>query len=122
MGTLIFRSELVFETMDMVRNNWSHYRDLYGISSKTYRNDHALSIALNTVNGHIDLEGGRGIPGIPWPLSSLTPEHELTCVGQDVYHIRYTDSENRERHISVAHRDFHAMGKKQLEAIVASAG
>ena len=115
-------AELIFGTMDMVRNNWPHYRDLYGISAKTYRNDHALSIALNTVNGHIDPDGGRGIPGIPWPLSSLTPEHELTRVGQDVYHIRYTDSENREKHISVAHRDFHAMGKKQLGGIVASAG
>jgi hypothetical protein len=110
-------AQFIFETMEMIRDNWRHYRDLYNISSPTYRNDYAMSIALNTVNGHV-----MNHPGIPWPLSSLTPEHELTCAGQDVYHINYMDSENRARCISVAHRDFHAMGKKHLEAIVASSG
>jgi len=109
-------ARLIFETMEMIRDNWQHYRDLYNISAITYRNDHALSIALNTVNGHTD-----DYAGIPWPLSSLTPEHNLECTGEDIYRIRYADNENRSRCISVTNRDFHAMGKKHLEAIIASA-
>jgi hypothetical protein len=110
-------ARLIFETMEMIRDNWSHYRDLYNISSATYRNDYSLSIALNTVNGHTGNHAG-----IPWPLSSLTPEHDLESGGPDVFRVNYTDSENRARCLSIAHRDFHAMGKKQLEAIIASAG
>jgi hypothetical protein len=110
-------ARLIFETMQMIRDNWAHYRDLYNISQNTYRNDYALSIALNTVSGHTNNH-----PGIPWPLSSLTPEHDLESGGPDVFRVNYTDSENRARCLSIAHRDFHAMGKKQLEAIIASAG
>ena len=110
-------ARLIFETMEMIRDNWRHYRDLYNISSATYRNDYSLSIALNTVNGHTNNHAD-----IPWPLSSLTPEHNLECVNEDFYCINYIDNENRAKRISVSHQDFHAMGKKQLEAIVASAG
>lgn len=110
-------SRLIFETMEMIRDNWSHYRDLYNISKATYRNDHSLSIALNTVNGHTN-----NCADIPWPLSSLTPEHGLERTDKDIYRISYIDGENRAKCISVAHQDFHAMGKKQLEAIVAGAG
>ena len=106
----------IFEIMEMVKKNWQHYRDLYGIPRATYRNDHALSIAINTVNGHT-----LDHPSIPWPLSSLTPEHRLVQTSKDIYRIDYNDSENRTKYISVSQKDFHAMGKKHLEAIIAGA-
>jgi hypothetical protein len=110
-------ARLIFETMEMIRDNWRHYRELYNISSATYRNDHALSIAINTVSGHVSNH-----PGILWPLSSLTPEHKLERTAQDSYRITFNNGENQHRHINVVGQDFHAMGKKHLEAIVASAG
>ena len=110
-------ARFIFETMEMIRDNWRHYRDLYNISSATYRNDHALSIAINTVSGHVSNH-----PGILWPLSSLTPEHKLERTTQDSYRITFNNGENQRRHINVVGQDFHAMGKKHLEAIVASAG
>jgi hypothetical protein len=110
-------ARLIFETMEMIRDNWRHYRELYNISSATYRNDHALSIAINTVSGHVSNH-----PGILWPLSSLTPEHKLERTAQDSYRITFNNGENQRRHINVVGQDFHAMGKKHLEAIVASAG
>jgi hypothetical protein len=106
-------AELIFDSMAMIRNNWAHYRNIYKISNATYRNDHALSIALLIVNGHT-----LDHPGIPWKLASLTPEHKLTQIDQDKYRVDYINTQNQSRWIELR-QDFHAMGKHQLGEIVA---
>jgi hypothetical protein len=107
-------AELIFDTMQMIRNNWTHYRNLYKNTNATYRNDHALSIALGIVNGHT-----LNYPGITWDLASLTPEHKLTQIDQDRYRVDFVNGENKARWITLT-QDFHAMGKQQLGAIVAN--
>jgi len=109
-------ARLIFESMSMIRNNWTHYRNLYKNSNATYRNDHALSIALGIVNGHTLKHDG-----ILWSLSSLTPEHRLTQLGTDHYRVDYVSSDGKARWIELKNQDFHAMGKQQLGDIVASA-
>jgi hypothetical protein len=91
-------AELIFQSMQMVRDNWKHYRNLYGILKPTYRNDFALSIAMNIVNGHT-----LNMPSIPWQLLTVTPEQKLTQVSVDNYRI-----------------DCHAMGKQHLGDIIAN--
>jgi hypothetical protein len=106
-------ARFIFGTMRMVRDHWKHYRDLYKIRQTTYRNDHALSIAMLVCDGH-----GLDHAAIPWGLATLTPEHRLQQTGQDQYRVDFTDTANRARWITVT-QDFHAMGKTQLEVIVA---
>jgi hypothetical protein len=106
---------LIFESMSMIRNNWTHYRNLYKNSNATYRNDHALSIALGMVNGHTLKHDS-----ILWSLASLTPEHQLTQLDTDHYRVDYVNSESKARWIELKNQDFHAMGKQQLGDIVAS--
>jgi len=106
-------AELIFECMKMVRHNWRHYKDLYKIASSTYRNDYALSIALNIVHGQT-LEH----PAVPWNLASVTPEHRLTQVTQDHYRVDYIDQDKKPRWITLQNQDFHAMGKQHLENII----
>lgn len=108
-------SKSVFDMMLMVRDNWLHYRNLYGISKSTYRNDHALSIALNTLTGH-----QSRWPSIPWKLASIVPEHKLEQIDADTFKVSYTTSDSKPKHIVIAGQDFHAMGKKHLGDIVAS--
>lgn len=108
------QAELIFDTMTMIRDNWAHYRNIYKISNATYRNDHALSIALLVVNGH-----ALNHSGMPWQLASLTPEHRLTQINPDTYRVDYVNRENQARWIELR-QDFHAMGKQQLGEIVAS--
>lgn len=108
------QAELIFDCMQMIRDNWAHYRNLYKNSNATYRNDHALSIALGVVNGHT-----LNHAGIPWKLASLTPEHRLTQLDKDRYRVDYTNTENKPRWIELQ-QDFHAMGKQQLGEIVAN--
>jgi hypothetical protein len=107
-------AELLFDTMQMIRDNWTHYRNLYKNSVSTYRNDHALSIALNTLNGHT-----LQVNGIPGTLASLTPEHQLTQIDTDSYRVDFLTPDNTPRWITLK-QDFHAMGKQQLGAIVAN--
>jgi hypothetical protein len=107
-------AELIFNAMAMIRDNWSHYRNLYKNNIKTYRNDHALSIALGIVNGHT-----LNHNTIPWELASLTPEHKLKQLGPDQYRVDFVNTENKARWIELR-QDFHAMGKQQLGAIVAN--
>jgi hypothetical protein len=108
-------AESIFEMMSMIRDNWRHYMNLYGIQKSTYRNDFALSIALTVVNGHI-----LNYPSIPWGLASLTTEHKLSQTDPDTYRIDFMTADQKSRWIEI-NQDFHAMGKEQLGAIVASA-
>jgi hypothetical protein len=108
------QAQLIFECMSMVKANWVHYKKLYRNNSPSYRNDHALSIALGIVNGHT-----LSHAEIPWPLASLTLEHKLTQLDQDSYRVDFVNPENKSRWITLQ-QDFHAMGKQQLGEIVAS--
>jgi hypothetical protein len=53
---------------------------------------------------------------IPWHLMSVMPIHNLAQIATDRYRI-----EHQSRYVEIADMDFHAMGKKQLGDIIASA-
>lgn len=108
-------AELIFDSMNMIRDNWAHYCNLYANTKTTYRNDHALSIALGIVNGHTTHHNS-----IPWGLASLTLQHDLQQISPDNYRVNFVNLEQKPQWISIRNQDFHAMGKQQLEAIVAS--
>lgn len=109
------QAQLIFETMQMVHDNWTHYRNIYKNSRGTYRNDHALSIALGVVNGHT-----LNHAGIPWSLASLTPDHKLKQLSDDHYRVDFLTPDQRPKWIEICNQDFHAMGKQQLGEIVAN--
>jgi len=100
--------------MQMIRDHWQHYRNLYGILKSTYRNDHALSIAMNIVDGHT-----LSMPSIPWSLATVVPDHRLTQLAPDQYRVDFVTAENKPRWVILTH-DFHAMGKLHLGDIVAN--
>lgn len=107
-------AEMIFDCMSMIKQNWNHYRNLYGVNKGTYRNDYALSIALGIVNGHT-----LDYPAIPWRLASLTHNHKLTQTSKDNYRVDFQTQNKKSRWLTINH-DFHAMGKGHLGAIIAS--
>lgn len=107
-------AELIFDTMQMIRENWTHYRSLYGVSSATYRNDFALTIAQLIVNGQV-----LAWPCIPWSLATVVPETQLTQLAVDHYRVDYRTGSGQLKWITL-NQDFHAMGKRYLGDIVAS--
>lgn len=110
-------SQYIFDSMQMIRNNWQHYRDLYGIHQSNYRNDYALSIALGLVAGT-----EQSVHEIFFPMLNVMPDHGLTCVEQDHYEVEYTNANGQLKNMSWRGLDFHAMGKKHLEVIIAAHG
>jgi len=108
-------AEYIFDCMNMVRNNWSHYRDLYGIDRATYRNDYALSIALGIVAGHT-----QSVDAIPWTLLTVLPEHQITSLETDFYEVTYQDSHNRLKYLAFNGVDIHVMCKHHLENLIAN--
>jgi hypothetical protein len=106
-------TQLIFDCMRMIFKNWKHYTDLCQTNTPVYRNDYALSIALNIVNGHT-----LNHTAIPWDLASLTPEHTVTQIAQDHYRVDYINNEKRAKWITLQNQDFHAMGKQHLEKII----
>ena len=115
---MIFRKdsmvEYVFDSMRMIRDNWNHYRDLYGIGRMPYRNDYALSISLGIVSGHT-----LKIDSIPWSLATSLPEHTVEQLEPDYYKIRY-NKQGRQKHLTLKGLDFHVMGKGRLGDIIAN--
>jgi len=107
-------AQYIFDSMTMIKNNWKHYRDLYHITSSQYRNDYALSIALGIVSGHT-----LKVDNIPGMMVSVLPEHELTQIDDDRFEIKFQD-QGKSKRMSLS-MDFHAMGKKHLGDIIASA-
>lgn len=107
-------AQYIFDSMNMIRDNWRHYKDLYHITGTNYRNDYALSIALGIVSGHT-LQVDR----IPFGLASVMPEHRLTQLDEDFFQIEYLE-DKRPKKIAWAGTSFHAMGKKHLGDIVAN--
>lgn len=108
-------ARLIFKTMLMIKNNWTHYRNIYKNANGTYRNDHALSIALGIVNGHT-----LNHKSIPWNLASLDPAHKLTQLDKDHYRVDFLATGQKPRWIEIKNQDFHAMGKRALGDIIAS--
>ena len=106
------KSHMIFHTMQMVQQNWSHYRNLYGIHKSAFRNDHALSIALTLESGNT-----LSTTDIPWNLMSVLPEDELTFENDQF--VLHWQQNNRRKYITIKNQDFHAMGKSYLEKIIA---
>lgn len=106
-------AQWIFDSMSMVRNNWQHYRDIYGIDRATYRNDFALSIALGIVSGHT-----MAVDALPGSMITVMPDQRLEQIDQDQYRITYQDQSNRKQYVEIAGLDFHAMGKRDLGEIV----
>lgn len=108
-------AELIFDSMNMIRDNWEHYRNIYGNHRSTYRNDHALTIALGMVNGHV-----LNHSAIPWKLATLLPGSKLNQVDQDQYQVEYRTADQQLRYLNINHQDLHVLGKFQLGAMIAT--
>jgi len=109
-------AESVFDMMKMIQNNYEHYSKIYGFKSSPYRNDYALSIALNTVYGHV-------IPSsveIPWSLINVefNTQVELSKNIWSIVFEKHVGSELKRHRITTENQDLHILNKDALERII----
>ena len=107
----------VFEMIKTIQDNYLHYSRIYKFSSTPYRNDFALSIALNTVYGH-------NIPSyveIPWTLMNVEFDTEVDLV-DDIWTIKFNMKHKGKLRITTKNQDLHMLNKNDLEKIINDSG
>lgn len=106
-------SQTVFDIMHRVQDNWDHYRNLYGIRQRHFRNDFALAIAMHVAHGQT-----ATWPKIPGSLATVTPEHSLKQIENNSFEVLFQRPSGSRGKVVLSGIDFHAMGKTQLGTIV----
>lgn len=56
-------TEIFFSFVSHIKENWEYYNFLYQLSSPTFRNDFAFSIAIHIMNGMQDYDFAKSFPG-----------------------------------------------------------
>jgi hypothetical protein len=103
-----------FELMSMISDNYNHYSCIYDMPSHPFRNDFAVSIALNTLYGHVP----DAIPQIPWAMANVFSDVDIQQISHDVFDISYARG-NQPRRTRISAQDFHFMNKIALGKICA---
>jgi hypothetical protein len=107
------RVEHIFSMMERVQDHYSYYAELHNMNdNETYRNDYALTIALRTVNGHLELEEDF----IPGNLIHVDRDIKVNSIGNSDTRYRMIKSgkntpTKRANFIVVDDFDFHMMNK-----------
>lgn len=112
-------AEAVFHMMRMIESNWYHYSKIYKFSQDLYRNDYAISIALNTVYGHLP----DSVPAIPWPLFTAFYDVYLNQTEQDTFQLNYVrmiNTQEQHQRMVLKNCDLHVMNKPDLGKICGS--
>jgi hypothetical protein len=114
------RSQLAkdfFILMDMIKKNYVHYSNIYKFRTSPFRNDFAVSIALNTIYGHIP----DAVPVIPWKMANVFSDVGIRTQDQETFELTYAvGAEKIMRKITVKDQDFHFMNKVDLAKIYES--
>ena len=105
----------VFDMMDMIKHHYLHYANIYGFRATPFRNDYAVSIALNTVYGHVP----DAVPEMPWKMANVYSDVDIVQIEDDIFDLGYMDS-GRPRRTRLAGQDFHFMNKTSLAKLYAS--
>jgi hypothetical protein len=115
------RAKQIFECLEMVQKNFDHYSNLHGFVAGTYRNDYALTLALNIVNGHS--KNKQDI--IPWNLVHVGKNTQLHKNNEDEFDTEFTvmydnwqRGKIRKEYITLKNFDFHVMNKENFLEII----
>jgi hypothetical protein len=72
------QSELFFDTVNLVKENYKHYADVFRFDHRQYRNDIAFSVAKHMLDGFENMHS----PTLP-PVLSVMDKDILTAVDKN---------------------------------------
>jgi hypothetical protein len=125
------RAKQIFETLEMVQENYEHYANIHSFVGGIYRNDYGLTIALKIVNGHSDVPSDY----IPWSLVHVGKNTSVYSDQSDIqiptdgnlfdFNTEFTimfdhwkKSKVRKEYMSIKDMDFHVMNKELFVGIM----
>jgi hypothetical protein len=117
------RSNLLFDFIKMVQDNYTHYVTLHNCFSTQYRNDYALTIAARTLNGHIRDKSNF----IPWDLLHVSNELQLFSKSDKQFNTEFVSvlktmsdpfEPEKTTYLEVKDTDLHMLSKKNFLEVV----
>ena len=106
------RSKEIFDFVKMIKENYSHYADLYKFAHKPFRNDYAFSIALAALSGHTLTNEFD----IPWPLPTSAHNVDVSVADQQI-ELTYKRNDKPMR-LLVKDQDLHVLNKHTLGDLI----
>jgi hypothetical protein len=115
------RAEQIFNSLEMVQNNFDHYANIHGFISATFRNDYGLTLATRIANGHTTIKEDV----IPWNLLHVGKNTSVYRNNDGEYNTEYTvmfdnwqRSKIRKEYINIRDMDFHVMNKENFMELI----
>ena len=98
------RVKMIFDMIQYVQNNYEHFKNLYRIRFRNYRNDYAFAIALHQLSGQL-----KANHFIPTPMNMLPHEYDvLECTDRGIVY-KYNNKVNL-----LADTDVHVLDKELI--------
>lgn len=101
------RTQQIFSMIKMIQENYNHYANLHGFVPHMYRNDYALTMAVHTVDGHIE----RPENFIPGKLLHVNVNLNVERLSDTEYKIIYKDKQGKTTYTLLKECDFHMLSK-----------
>jgi len=100
----------VFTMMRMIQTHYDHYAKIYRFSPNSYRNDYAITIAINAVYGHC---ADREVE-IPWSLVNVEFNTDIKSIDANSYQLtfeKYHLDAMKKFKITTYNQDLHILNK-----------
>tara|TARA_B100000674_G_scaffold264866_1_gene218617 strand:+ start:158 stop:994 length:837 start_codon:yes stop_codon:yes gene_type:complete len=110
-------TKLFFNLLKHLKENWLHYRKIYNLGSKNFRNDHIFSIAIHIMNGFIEQDWAKELPGTMY--YTLDRDHVIGMSDTDIKFL--VEKENHAGEYTLAstrQSNVHVMNKFSLERMI----
>lgn len=104
------RVQQIFSMIETVEKKYDHYSSIYSFIPQTFRNDYALTIALKTINGHIE----NNYDYIRGKLNHVSLLTWVERIDDTTYKIFNKPRGNLQEYIIVHDHDFHMLSKKNF--------
>jgi hypothetical protein len=98
------RVRMIFDMIQCVQKNYEHFRNLYRIKFRNYRNDYAFAIALHQLSGQIKHNNF-----IPVPMNMLPHEYDVLELTDTGIVYKYNSKVN-----VLANTDVHVLDKELI--------
>lgn len=109
-------TEIFFNLVKHIQENWPHYKKVYQIVSPIFRNDFAFSIAVHVMNGHTN---GNFVKEMPGTLYYTADRDELIELKNENF-LFLIEKENQSEHFlaKIKNKTVHVMNKYSLNRVI----
>lgn len=111
------KAKHVFDCMAMIQDNYRHYSILHNFLSQQFRNDYALTLAMDIVNGHV--VNNKDI--LPWDLVHVGKNAWIEKLQDTEFKVHFDNVINnkvRKEYIIVKDMDFHLLDKNRYAELI----